>query len=310
MNENLSLDDIRHLRARLRKGEKTISEANDAVIKSWRTQGGSSVDLMLQDRSYALDQLRDTNPSIRHVALDVLAFHWKCHKDPDFAQRCEGMATNDPDDTVRGIALSLLGECYENTDDPTIGMRLAQVVCDERQASNCRIGAYFALFRLRGRFADWPNRWSIPVTVFRFPEHVDWSFVNSFLDETRIPEPVDPLASVLWFESEERRKAFSFYQKAVEALEQKEYDTAVRLFTKSIRLGPEGAGAYFMRARAYLGLGKVDDAIADFTKSIEFSPHEATAYQERGQAYALKGLNELAEQDYRKASELRQISFS
>lgn len=330
MTENVSVEQISELRASQERVETMLRDVENSTIQHWRKLAGSAVDLMLHDRSCAVAQLTHSNANTRNVALSVLISHWKSEKDPEFAQRCEKMAFGDPDDTVRSVALRLLGECYQNTDDRRIGKLLAQLVCDERQPSDCRSGAYLALFRLRGLFADWPGRSSVPVTLFRFPEHVHWSFVNSFFDEGRIFQKADPLASVLSLGSPQSREvlayyqkgvealekkdygtaiglfqAFACYQKGMEALEKKDYDTAMSLFTEAVTQRPEAAAAYLMRARACLALGKLDAAIADFTKSIALSPATA-AYQERGAAYAQKGLHQLAEQDYRKANELRE----
>ena len=190
MNDPLSLDEVQQLRASQKLVERILSEVKDSTTESWRKLAGAAADLMLEERNYALGRLDDSEPKIRQVALNVLAFHWNSVKDQDFQQRCEEMAFQDLNDSVRAVAIRLLGECYQNTDDVRIGKLLAQVVNDERQSCNCRSGAYLALFRLRGVFADWPGRHSIPVTHFSFPDHVDWQLVNSFLDDTRVPKKV------------------------------------------------------------------------------------------------------------------------
>lgn len=304
MNDPLRLDELRRLLQSGKNVAKMVSDVNNSTLQRWRSLAGAAVDLMLEDREQALRRLTDSDPKIRYVALSLLVSHWNSAKDQEFAQQCEKMAIDDTDNTVRSVALRILGQCYKNTDDARIGKLLAQVVRDELQTAECRAGAYLALFRLRGLFADWPGRNTIPPTVFRFPEHVDWAFVASFFDETRVHQSVDPLARVHSLFSKEMRSAFSCYQEGVKAHERKEYAKAIELFTQGIIFQPQAAGIYLMRGRAYFRLGQLEQAIADFTRSVELSPHSPVGYYERGQAYAQQGLRDLAEHDYRKASDL------
>ncbi len=83
-----------------------------------------------------------------------------------------------------------------------------------------------------------------------------------------------------------------------------EYDLAFKDLDQAIQLNPNSAIAYSYRGTTYDYLGEYDLAIADQDKAIELEPTYVEAYNERGIAYADKGDYERALADYSKAIEL------
>lgn len=85
---------------------------------------------------------------------------------------------------------------------------------------------------------------------------------------------------------------------------QKEYDKAIKDYTKAIELNPRNAIAYGGRGNTYYMKRIYDQAIADFTKAVALDPMNAFLYTIRGNVYDDKGLYEMAIADYTKAIDL------
>ena len=82
------------------------------------------------------------------------------------------------------------------------------------------------------------------------------------------------------------------------------HDRAIADTTKAIRINPQLASAYALRAQAYLSKGDHDRAIADFSEAVRLNPRDADGYAGRGIAYHLKGNHDRAIADYTKAIDL------
>lgn len=165
-----------------------------------------------------------------------------------------------------------------------------------------RLAAYHGLFSLRGTRLEWKGVYSSPPSDFPFPEGVDWSFVDSFLDASRTSSPVDPLVAALPNLSAEELGALRLYRQGVEALAKGDYSKCIEDLDEAIALQPSAAGAYFTRGRAYIELNRLDEAIVDLSRAAELSPNRAQTLRERGQVYRLRGEVGLAEQDERDAA--------
>jgi hypothetical protein len=140
----------------------------------WIRWAGSAVDEMLLRREKAEEYLADADPKRRMVALDVLRHHWK--PDANLGIHAEKLAFEDPDPEVRKCALVVLGACYSGTEELRILARLAQVVQDSSVKSKMREAAYLGMLHA----SDIPLRSWPDLALFRFPEDVDWSFVNRY----------------------------------------------------------------------------------------------------------------------------------
>jgi tetratricopeptide (TPR) repeat protein len=269
----------------------------------WEKRAGSLLHEMLFSRQGAERLLEHPEPSIRMVAIEVLNEHWK--PDANLARASECMAFNDMDSDVREIALSVFAACFEYTDDPRVGHILANIVRDEQQPMKFRSMAYNGLFKLRGKSVIWYGLYDDPANIeFPFPKHVDWPFVDSFIDESRTPLPVDPLQAALPNCSEEEVNAVRLYEQGVEALENHEYQKCVEYLTDIFSFMPYAAGAAYVRGCAYIELGRVDEAIADLSLAVEANPNSLKSLRARSRAYRLKGVTDLAEQDERSATKL------
>lgn len=91
-----------------------------------------------------------------------------------------------------------------------------------------------------------------------------------------------------------------FYQ----ALNEKDLNKQIELYTKAIELNPDFAEAYNNRGVAYKEKGDIPKAIEDYTKAIKLNPNYATAYYNRGSAYDDKEDFDKVIEDYTKAIEL------
>ena len=236
------------------------------------------------------------------VALEILDSHWR--PDSNLASTSERMAFKDTDSHVRNIAIMVFASCFEYTDDPRVGRVLATIVRDEQHPMEFRSAAYHGLFTLRGKLFMWDGLYADPATDFPFPEKVDWSFVDSFLDESRTPSPVDPLRASTPNISEEEVNAIRLYQQGVEALERHDYRKCVGYLTDALALVPYAAGASYVRGCDYIELGKLDEAIVDLSRAVEADPDSVKSLRERGRAFRLKGVVDLAEQDEQAAAKV------
>jgi hypothetical protein len=140
---------------------------------------GSVVRQMLKSRETTESYLTDADPKARYAALLLLTHQWAPPTE-QFAMTCEQMALRDTDATVRAIALTCLGNCYASTDDRRIGAVIATLVRTESEDYKVRRSAYGALFSVGGvPIESWPD-----LDGLRFPDDVDWQFVNTFLKES------------------------------------------------------------------------------------------------------------------------------
>jgi tetratricopeptide (TPR) repeat protein len=102
----------------------------------------------------------------------------------------------------------------------------------------------------------------------------------------------------------QRMDAQSAYHRGVAAASQKNYDGAIREFSKAIELDPNYADAYTNRGIAYAGKSDYDRAIADYNQAIWLDPNYADVYNNRGLAYSSKGDSNRAIADYTEAIRL------
>jgi len=102
----------------------------------------------------------------------------------------------------------------------------------------------------------------------------------------------------------DREKALSFAKRGYDYEQKKDYNKAIKEYTKAIELNPKSAIYYNNRGVSYDDLGKYTTAIADYTKAIELNPKYADAYSNRGVSYHELGKYTTAIADYTKAIEL------
>jgi tetratricopeptide (TPR) repeat protein len=95
----------------------------------------------------------------------------------------------------------------------------------------------------------------------------------------------------------------SWYEEAEAAYQQKNYQEALRLYSKIIELDKNHVNAYGMRGMIYFLDNQHQKAIDDFSQAIKLKP-EAAYYDTRGQAYYALGKLADASRDALKACEL------
>jgi hypothetical protein len=182
-------DNMRRLVAQTRAAivdcKRRIGEFRRTQREFWRNLAGDQLDEMLRSRAYAVQLLNSPHVQARLGALVVLSEHWK--DNADLASEFMRVARCDPDEEVRAVALQCVGQCHQGTDDRDVGLLLARIVTNNREPARVRAGAYCALYTLRDLPHRWPGFYAEPPCPFRFPEDVDWSFVNSFLNSAPHP---------------------------------------------------------------------------------------------------------------------------
>jgi len=84
-------------------------------------------------------------------------------------------------------------------------------------------------------------------------------------------------------------QALRFFKSSVENLMNGNYVRAIEDSSRVIRIEPNSAVTYVVRARAYFEIGDMDRAIADSTQAIRRDRNNIGAYSIRGNAYGRKG---------------------
>lgn len=80
------------------------------------------------------------------------------------------------DDNQRARAVSTLSVAYLKSDDPVVSKAIAEFVKDESVDRDLRLFAYLCLLDVSSRSTDqYPD-----MKVFRFPNDVDWDFVEQW----------------------------------------------------------------------------------------------------------------------------------
>jgi tetratricopeptide (TPR) repeat protein len=95
-------------------------------------------------------------------------------------------------------------------------------------------------------------------------------------------------------------RAETAYQAGMKLMEPGQYQNAIPLFTRAIRIRGT-AKAYLERGNAYHFLGQTDQAIADFEKATEFDPSLTRAYSGLGSIYRDRGDRKRALEAFGKA---------
>ena len=151
----------------------------DEMIKGLERHCGKLVVQKVgQNEAIAMEHLRHPKAKYRFAALDLI--DWKWGVTQEVADICEELVVSDPDVSVRGLAAVRLGGYYSRSGNLRVGDLLARIVCKESENPQVRQSAYRALYWLPEEFI-----W-LPPLDFRFPNDVDWEFVDSFVRQNPI----------------------------------------------------------------------------------------------------------------------------
>ena len=121
---------------------------------------------------------------------------------------------------------------------------------------------------------------------------------NKSIFSNEEPSKKDIYKSPLVIQLENQKVAENERMKGNEAVKSKEYQDAVKAYTRSIELNPDEAFTYANRAMAYLKLKNYGNVIMDANKAIELKPGYLKAFHRRGKAYAALGKHEQAIKDF------------
>jgi len=96
-------------------------------------------------------------------------------------------------------------------------------------------------------------------------------------------------SNVFVYGQEYDSQALRYFKSSVENLMNGNYNKAIEDCTRVLKIDPNSAVTYVIRARAYYELGDIDRAIADSTQAIRRDRENIGAYSIRGAAYGKKG---------------------
>lgn len=161
--------------------EETKQRVNASKAARWEQLAGCHATRMRENHATAESYLAHPDEQVRCAALSVLRDLWK--PDRGFEEACERLIYEDPSVKVRSLALACLACCYSGSDDHRVGRLAAQFVVDDSAPHRLRVAAHLALFTIRGMSTKALLKLCSP--RFRFPDDVDWAFVNTFVDRDR-----------------------------------------------------------------------------------------------------------------------------
>lgn len=101
------------------------------------------------------------------------------------------------------------------------------------------------------------------------------------------------------------KTANEWVELGINQTKEKNYQEAIKSYTKATDLDPKLARAYNNRGIAYSELKNYPQAISDYSKAIELDPNLVQAYQNRGISYGSLDKLDLAIGDFTKAIRLR-----
>jgi tetratricopeptide (TPR) repeat protein len=111
----------------------------------------------------------------------------------------------------------------------------------------------------------------------------------------------DSIAQQLFGENFCWQQALNAYKDASSKLRLNEFQEALDIIQKAVKLCPDSANYLGVRGRAYLGIGKYDLAMQDFDKAVSMNNNSIDAYFGRGMAYYSKNKFQEAFDDLAKA---------
>ena len=291
---------------RFERGNRDRERLAQTLQSRWREWAGDLLDEILSSRASAVQALTHHEAGVRRCAVSVLLQYWNVRPGDDGIDGIYQLAATESDEETQVIAIRALGACYDNTDDIAVGRALATIVHDRRQPPLARTFAYHVLFQVRGMRLPWLTGSQMASgekpRLPRAPEDVDWSFVESFLVDDRVPKPRN------WFEQvfpKDERELAVCYAEGDNAYHFGKYDEAVLHFSEAIRHNPTFVQTYYMRAQALVRLKRFDEAIEDLTVVLKTFPEWAQAYEVRGDAYEAKGMLKKARADRKAAAEIQ-----
>lgn len=98
-----------------------------------------------------------------------------------------------------------------------------------------------------------------------------------------------------------KTEAENLIEKGLLLYEEKHYEQAIIIWTRSLELDPSLHNAYYYRGLAWYTMGDLNRALAEFNKSLEVMPNYGMAFSGRGFVWKKKGLYDRAIADFRNA---------
>jgi len=174
-NEGL-LAQVKELRTEVRRMRDLCS---DTGLSFARARIGDLAEVMASRLGTLHQFMEDPCADIRHSALAIV------QDNPayiaNYIDVAKQLALRDTDAHVRLAAFHVLGKHFDESKDRLIGRFFAEIVLNSAQASESRLEAYKSLIYLEDLAFDW----NPPVYKIRFPDDINWTFVERFLDVDR-----------------------------------------------------------------------------------------------------------------------------
>jgi hypothetical protein len=188
---NINYDDY------FQRANRAKEKVHQNIQKKLVELAGEQALLMIQNPDVAANFLNNNLPNIQRAAIIALALHWQISPEMDSAKKIYQMALHENNPDVRYEALEALGIIYQGSDNIEIGAFLANTALNEQLDTVIRKKAFLGLCFLRCAIKE---SWAIRT----FPVGIDWSFVKSFLDISRVSKPSNMRISVVKYIDEIR----------------------------------------------------------------------------------------------------------
>jgi len=175
---NINYDDY------FQRADRVKEKMQQSIYNELIELAGENALLMMQSPEMAANFLNNDLSNLRRAAILALVLHWQISPAMDSATKIYQMALHEIDPDVRYEALESLGIIYQGSDNKDIGTLFANITLNEQLDIKFRKKAYIGLCFLRCAIKE---GWAI----HNFPNDIDWSFVKSFLDTSRISKPTN-----------------------------------------------------------------------------------------------------------------------
>ena len=121
--------------------------------------------------------------------------------------------------------------------------------------------------------------------------------LNDAKYDFKYAKKIEALEKVNLIIKKQNKFADAYFFKAQILVDAKNYQEAIKYFSKAIELKPNNSEFYFQRALAYSEIKKNKNSISDFNKCLELNPYNLDVYLFRAKVFNSEKKYELAKND-------------
>jgi len=129
-------------------------DPKDARLATPKELAGSHYEEMTRSKEAAMAFLSTADLRICLGAIMVCEQNWQAAREPSVLEACRSLAVSNADDSIRLVALRVLGEALSSSRDRNASKFVAQIVLDSQNSTELRTGAYWVLREIQYGIGD------------------------------------------------------------------------------------------------------------------------------------------------------------